>query len=51
MTRDEIKNIALDIGFELKEQPDGKMDLNEYVYYFAEVIAKKALAKHKSEQV
>ena len=35
MTNDQIKEIALKSGFKLKEQSDGSMDLNPYVYDFA----------------
>lgn len=35
MTLDEIKALALECGFKLREQPDGRMDLNPYVYEFA----------------
>lgn len=35
MSNDQIKEIALANGFKLKEQPNGKMDLNPYVYEFA----------------
>lgn len=35
MTKDEIKNLAVECGFKLREQPDGGMDLNPYVYEFA----------------
>lgn len=38
MTNDQIKEIALANGFKLKEQPDGGMDLNPYVYEFARAI-------------
>ena len=33
-----IKAIALSSGFKLKEQPDGDMDLNPYVYEFAKLL-------------
>ena len=36
--RSTIRQIALEQGFKLKEQPDGSMDLNPYVYKFARVI-------------
>lgn len=39
MTNDQIKEIALANGFKLKEQPNGEMDLNPYVYDFARAIA------------
>lgn len=35
MTKNEITRIALECGFTLREQPDGNMDLNPYVYEFA----------------
>lgn len=36
--KEKIKRIALSNGFKLKEQPDGSMDLNPYVYDFAEAL-------------
>lgn len=36
--RSTIKRMALEQGFKLKEQPDGSMDLNPYVYTFARVL-------------
>lgn len=33
-----IRTIALHNGFKLKEQPDGTMDLNPYVYEFAKAL-------------
>lgn len=38
MTNDQIKELALANGFKLKEQPDGSMDLNLYVYDFARAL-------------
>lgn len=38
MTNDQIKEIALTNGFKLKEQPNGEMDLNPYVYDFARAL-------------
>ena len=35
-----IKDVALDCGFKLKEQPDGDLDLNPYVYTFADKLIK-----------
>ena len=35
-----IKGVALECGFKLKEQPDGSMDLNPYVYTFADKLIK-----------
>lgn len=36
MNKYEIKQLAIECGFKLKQQPDGGMDLNPYVYQFAE---------------
>ena len=38
MEKSRIKAIALSSGFKLKEQPDGDMDLNPYVYEFAKLL-------------
>lgn len=38
MTKDEIKQLALANGFKLKEQADGSLDLNQYVYQFADAL-------------
>ena len=38
MTKDEIKALALECGFSLKEQPDGSMDLHRHVYNFADAV-------------
>lgn len=40
-----IKELALTNGFKLKEQADGSMDLNAYVYDFANAIGQAAKAK------
>ena len=37
-----IKEIALSNGFSLKEQASGNMDLNAYVYDFANAIEREA---------
>ena len=54
MTNDQIKEIALANGFKLKEQPNGEMDLNPYVYEFARALVidslqniKASVAHHK----
>ena len=39
MTNDQIKELAIANGFKLKEQPDGSMNLNPYVYEFAQKLA------------
>lgn len=46
MTNDQIKNIALANGFKLKDQPNGGMDLNPYVYEFARAIISTFHVKH-----
>ena len=33
--KDRVRELALQYGFKLKEQPDGAVDLNPYVYEFA----------------
>lgn len=38
MNKQQIKELALGNGFKLKEQPDGSMDLNPYVYDFAAAL-------------
>lgn len=35
MNNEQIKQLALQGGFKLKEQPDGTIDFNPYVYDFA----------------
>ena len=37
-----VRELALANGFKLKEQPDGTLDLNPYVYEFAAALAAKA---------
>lgn len=38
MEKQAVKEIALACGFKLKQQPDGTMDLNPYVYEFADQL-------------
>ena len=38
MTNEQIREVAIANGFKLKEQPNGKMDLNPYVYDFARAL-------------
>ncbi|MCO8088214.1 hypothetical protein NI451_07490 [Acinetobacter indicus] len=38
-----IKNMALENGFKLKQQPTGEMELNPYVYQFAWALINQAL--------
>jgi hypothetical protein len=40
-----IKQLALDAGFKLKDQPDGSQDLNPYVYAFAKSLLSTPAAK------
>ena len=42
MNKKKIKDLALSNGFKLKEQPSGEMDLNPYVYDFADALLAKA---------
>ena len=44
-----IKELALANGFKLKEQADGSMDLNAYVYDFANAIEQAAKAQAAPE--
>lgn len=45
-----VKELALANGFKLKEQADGSMDLNAYVYDFANAIEQAAKA-HEAEKL
>ena len=38
MTNQEIRKLALENGFKLKQQPHGEMGLNPYVYDFARAV-------------
>ena len=40
MNKQYIKEVALDCGFKLKEQSNGDLDLNPYVYTFADKLIK-----------
>lgn len=61
MNKKQIKDLALSNGFKLKEQPSGEMDLNPYVYDFADALLTKAnervnrlekiLQRYESEQL
>ena len=44
-----VKELALANGFKLKEQADGSMDLNAYVYDFANAIEQAAKAQAVQE--
>ena len=41
MTKLQVRDLALKKGFQLKLQPNGGMDLNPYVYEFAEALVSK----------
>lgn len=43
LTKADIREICLDNGFSLKEQPGGEMDLNPYVYNAAAALVERAL--------
>lgn len=43
MNKQRIKELALANGFKLKEQPDGSMELNPYVYAFAAALIQESL--------
>ena len=52
MNKKQIKDLALSNGFKLKEQPSGEIDLNPYVYDFADALLTKANERVKElEQV
>lgn len=36
--RTNVRTLALSCGFQLKKQENGTMDLNEYVYVFAQTL-------------
>ena len=40
MNKQYIKDVALECGFNLKEQPNGELDFNPYVYTFADKLIK-----------
>lgn len=42
MNKQQIKELALSNGFQLKEQPDGTLDLNPYVYEFSSALLAEA---------
>lgn len=44
-----VKELALANGFKLKEQAGGSMDLNAYVYDFANAIEQAAKAQAKAD--
>lgn len=48
LTQDQIREIALNSGFKLKEQNDGSFNLNSYVYYFAQEIARHCWSAYES---
>ena len=40
MNKQYIKEVALECGFKLREQPNGELDLNPYVYTFSDKLIK-----------
>ncbi|QFP93532.1 hypothetical protein [Edwardsiella phage vB_EtaM_ET-ABTNL-9] len=50
MDKERIKKMALGSGFKLKEQPNGEMDLNPYVYEFVDMVESAISHKYKSER-
>ena len=53
LTADNIRDIAIKSGFKLKEQPNGEMDLNPYVFDFAQSLTaelEKRLAEVERER-
>ena len=40
MNKQYIKEVTLECGFKLREQPNGELDLNPYVYTFAGKLIK-----------
>lgn len=42
MNKKRVRELALSNGFKLKQQPSGEMDLNPYVYDFADALLEKA---------
>ena len=51
MDLEKIKELALANGFKLKEQANGNMDLNAYVYDFANAIEREAKAQAVPEWI
>lgn len=43
MNKEQIRQLALENGFKLKEQSDGNVDLNPYVYDFVAAVLEKAV--------
>ena len=41
LSKDQVRDIALKSGFKLKHQSDNTLDLNEYVYTFAQELMSK----------
>lgn len=50
MDKTQVRKLALESGFKLKEQGDGSMDLNPYVYDFVSSLFTDA-AKHNTAMV
>lgn len=43
LSKDEIRDVCLANGFSLKQQPNGEMDLNPYVYHAAAALVERGL--------
>lgn len=39
LKKESVRQLALEAGFKLRQQPDGTEDLNPYVYTFADKLA------------
>lgn len=50
-SRDMIRHDALKSGFKLKEQSNGKMDLNSYVFTFVDLVLKRATEPQPGDTV
>lgn len=51
MFKNDIKELALETGFKLKEQPNNDLDLNPYVYDFAKNIMLEQMKDFKEKIV
>lgn len=49
LTKEDIKRLALENGFKLKQQPSGEMELNPYVYDFARALIDAAKNSEKED--
>lgn len=49
MNKEFVKDLALKNGFKLKQQPNGELELNPYVYDFADALLKNQHQKLEAE--